>query len=491
MHASPLQGVLDHLRKLTDPARRRELSDADLLERFRLHRDEAAFTLLVQRHGPMVLAVCRRVLGDAHEAEDAFQATFLVLVRNAGTIRKQQSLAAWLHGVASHIAHKARMRSVRQRQHVGQAFLPDSHDDPSEALAAAELQAALDEEIERLPAKYRMPLVLCYLADKTHEQAARELGWPKSSVTARLAKARELLQRRLIRRGFSAPAGLLAALLTEQTVNAAIPSLLTLSTVRLAIQALAGETLTATSAAVLASGFIKGTTALKLGAVLALLATLSFAAVGYRLAVPSSPSPPEQSAPKAQARGEPRAAKLEPRKPRVDLFGDPLPEEAVARMGSRRLRHPGLRALLFSSDNKRLLSIADEGLRIWDAETGKLPRRFAFAQAHKQTSCRWLGDNFICVDVDAQWITTVQILNAATGQMRRRVRIKEPTTVYNPTLSPDGKRLAVAHQKDIRLYDTTTGATVRRIPFKNVAVWSIAFAPDGKTIAFNDLSDTI
>ena len=107
MHASTLQGVLDHLRKLTDPARPRELSDADLLERFRLRREEAAFTLLVQRHGPMVLAVCRRVLGDAHEVEDAFQATFLVLVRDAGIIRKQQSLSAWLHGVASRIAHKA------------------------------------------------------------------------------------------------------------------------------------------------------------------------------------------------------------------------------------------------------------------------------------------------------------------------------------------------------------------------------------------------
>src|SRR5262249_16393264 len=109
MHASTLQGVLDHLRKLTNPARAGELSDAELLERFRRRREEAAFTLLVHRHGPMVLAVCRRILGDAHQAEDAFQATFLVLVRNAGTIRKQHSLAAWLHGTAARIAHKARL----------------------------------------------------------------------------------------------------------------------------------------------------------------------------------------------------------------------------------------------------------------------------------------------------------------------------------------------------------------------------------------------
>jgi RNA polymerase sigma factor (sigma-70 family) len=491
MHTSTLHGVLEYLRKLTDPTRVRELSDADLLERFRRHREEAAFTLLVQRHGPMVLSVCRRILGDVHEAEDAFQATFLVLVRNAAAIRQQQSLAAWLHGVASRIAHKARMRSARQREQQREAVAATVCDDPSATLAAAELRAALDEEIERLPAKYRTPLVLCYLADKTHEQAADELGWPKSSVTARLARARELLRQRMIRRGFTVPAGLLAVLLTEQTANAALPSLLTLSTVRLAVQALAGETLTATTAAALAGSFVKSTTALKLTAMVAVLATLGLAAVGSHMAVPGPSSISEQPAPESPALGGPHAAKPEAHKPRVDLLGDPLPDGAVARMGSNRLRHPGLRALLFSSDNKRLLSIADAGLRIWDAETGKLLRRFDFSQSHKQTSCRWLGDSIICVDVDAQWITTVQILNAATGQIRRRVRIKEPTTVYNPRLSADGKRLAVAHRNEIRLYDTTTAETVQGIPFKNVAVWSIAFAPDGKTIAFNDLSDTI
>jgi RNA polymerase sigma factor (sigma-70 family) len=480
MHASSLQKVLEHLRKWTDPARAQELSDADLLERFRFYREEAAFTLLVQRHGPMVLAVCRRILGDAHEAEDAFQATFLVLVRNAAAIRKQEALAGWLHGVASRIAHKARRR-LAQQQLVGPVEKPDIHDDPNETLTAAELRAALDEEIERLPDKYRMPLVLCYLADKTHEQAAAELGWPKSSVTARLAQARELLQRRLTRRGFTAPAGLLAVLLTEQSTNAALPSLLTLATVRLAMQVLAGETLAATSAAGLAGSFVKSTGALKLMATLSLLAMLGFVAVGYRIAVPAPSEHPRADAPRsAQAR-----------KPRVDWQGDPLPDEAIVRMGSGRLRHPGLRALLFSSDNKRLLSSADKDLRIWDAETGKLVQRLDLAQSHKQTSCRWLSNNFIYIDVDTQWVTTVQILDTATGRVRRRVCIKEPANVYYPPLSPDGKRFAVAHGNEIRLYDTTTGETLQRIPFKGLSVWSIAFAPDGESIAFNDYSDTI
>jgi RNA polymerase sigma factor (sigma-70 family) len=124
-----------------------------------------------------------------------------VLVRNVGTIRKQQSLSSWLHGVAARIAHKAWLRSARQRTQERVVLSPIACDDPSKIVVAKELRAALDEEIERLPAKYRTPLVLCYLADKTHEQAARELGWPKSSVTSRLARARELLQRRLRQRG--------------------------------------------------------------------------------------------------------------------------------------------------------------------------------------------------------------------------------------------------------------------------------------------------
>jgi RNA polymerase sigma factor (sigma-70 family) len=493
MQSSTLQGFLDHLRRLTDPSRGRDLSDADLLERFRSRREEAAFTLLVQRHGPMVLALCRRVLGDAHEAEDAFQAAFLVLVRKAGTIRKQSSLAAWLYGVASRIAHKARMRSVRQRGREREVMPPNVGDDPCESLTAGELRAALDEEIERLPAKYRTPLILCYLADKTHEQAAKELNWPKSSVTARLAKARQLLQRRLIRRGFTAPAALLAALLTEQTTNAAVPALLTLSSVRLAVQAVKGEALTATATVALANTFVKGTAFTKWTAALVLLATMGFAAaVGYRMATPGSASKQVAPAPKSPAVGEPRAAQVEPRKPRLDWQGDPLPDGVLARMGSGRLRHAWLRAMSFSSDGKTLVSAGQDGLRLWDTATGKLLRRFDVGQGNQQTSFRRTDNSIIYAFLDDKRIVTVQVVDAATGQVRRRVRIKDEAHVANPTLSPDGKQVAVVRQNEIRLYDTATGEKVQRLAVKGVAAWDMAFAPDSKTLAFNDLStDTI
>ncbi|HEY7424262.1 MAG TPA: sigma-70 family RNA polymerase sigma factor [Gemmataceae bacterium] len=487
MHATTLQGILEHLRRLTTPARDRDLSDADLLERFRLRGEEAAFTLLVQRHGPMVLAVCRRIRGDAHEAEDAFQATFLVLVRNAGAIRKQQSLAGWLYGVASRIAHKARLRSARQRARPFDALPSIIRDDPSAKLTAEELRAALDEEIERLPDKYRIPLVLCYLADKTHEQAAGELGWPKSSVTARLARARELLQRRLRHRGFTAPASLLAALWTEQSAKAAIPTRLTLSTVRLAMQTLTGETLAATNAAALADGFVKGAASAKYTAMLTLLVPMGLAALSMWMV--SSPVPSaRQKTPPPQAldhRGEKQAPT---RKPRVDLFGDPLPDEAVARMGWGRLRHPDCR-LAFSTDGKTLISGARNGIRIWDAATGQLRRRFDLDLSSNWTlSFAFTGERiFIAGEGREKRIVTLQVFDPASGKVRRRLELPDQATCANVTLSRDGKWLAYGHQNNIRLHDTASGREVLRLPRGDC----IAFAPDGKTIAICDLTGTV
>jgi RNA polymerase sigma factor (sigma-70 family) len=201
--------VLDHLRKQAEPEDVRDLGDAELLERFRARGDEAAFALLVQRHGPMVLGLCRRLLGDPAEAEDAFQATFLVLLRNSNSIRKRDSLAGWLHGVAYRVATRARAHAQRRRALGSIVGPPVLGPDVLDALIGRELGAVLDEEIQRLPSKYRLPLVLCALGGKTHEETARELGWPKSSVSARLCKARQLLRARLLRRGFSVPALLL------------------------------------------------------------------------------------------------------------------------------------------------------------------------------------------------------------------------------------------------------------------------------------------
>jgi RNA polymerase sigma factor (sigma-70 family) len=177
------------------------LSDAQLLERFLLRHDEAAeaaFAALLERHGPMVLAVCRRVLNDPHDAQDAFQATFLVLVRKAGTIRKRESIADWLHGVALRVAAHARADSVRRRAVERRAGTGSS--------IAYELTPAdrdVWDEVELLPQNLRTVFMLCYLEGLTHEQAARRLGWPVGTVRSRLARARGRLRTRLTRRGLA------------------------------------------------------------------------------------------------------------------------------------------------------------------------------------------------------------------------------------------------------------------------------------------------
>ncbi|HLW64096.1 MAG TPA: sigma-70 family RNA polymerase sigma factor [Gemmataceae bacterium] len=184
-----------------------ELTDAELLERFTRARDERAFALLVERHGPLVWSVCRRILGSAQDAEDAFQATFLVLVRRADSLQNPELLGSWLYGVASRTARKARAQAGRRQRQERQATPVATETEPTNDLAWRELRQALDEELEKLPEKYRLPLVLCYLQGLTNEEAARRLRWPSGSMSYRLARGREMLRERMERRRRLAPAG--------------------------------------------------------------------------------------------------------------------------------------------------------------------------------------------------------------------------------------------------------------------------------------------
>src|SRR5262249_32769410 len=148
-----------------------DLSDADLLDRYRYGREEAAFALLVERHGPTVLGVCRRVLGNSADVDDAFQATFLVLLQKAGSVRRAESLGCWLYGVAWNVAAKARSRRGDHESMPERA----GRLDPVEEAIYRDVVAVLDVEIGHLPEKYRTPLVLCGLGERSCEQAAREL----------------------------------------------------------------------------------------------------------------------------------------------------------------------------------------------------------------------------------------------------------------------------------------------------------------------------
>ena len=193
------------------------LSDGELLGRFVRQRDEAAFEALFWRHGPMVLAVCRRLLPPA-DAEDAFQATFLVLVRKATSIGRREAVGAWLYRVAYRVALRARAtaRPVVELPPEGPPAPPDE-----ESAAWRDLRPLLDEAIDSLPEKYRTPVVLCYLEGKTHQEAARALGCPKGTVAVRLKRARDRLRRRLDRRGLALPAILLGVLLAGREIGRA------------------------------------------------------------------------------------------------------------------------------------------------------------------------------------------------------------------------------------------------------------------------------
>lgn len=193
------------------------LTDRDLVERVTGPLDaaaEAAFEALVTRHGPMVLRVCRNVLGHQDDAEDAFQATFLVLVKQRASIRKLDSVASWLYGVASRVAARSRVDAARRRksEQGGMRLVTDSAavEDTAEALDRAAHGPIVQEEVRRLPEKYRSVVLLCYWEGLTHEQAALQLGLPIGTVRSRIARARDLLRKRLIRRGLPATAGAVA-----------------------------------------------------------------------------------------------------------------------------------------------------------------------------------------------------------------------------------------------------------------------------------------
>ncbi|MGH7226765.1 MAG: RNA polymerase sigma factor, partial [Gemmataceae bacterium] len=198
------------------------LDDAQLLRRFLAGRDESAFTTIVQRYGAMVWGLCVRQLGETPEAEDAFQATFLVLVRKASSLSGPQLLGPWLYGVANRTALK--LRGKRARQAARETTLPEQLADDQPEQVWAELLPILDEEINRLPTKYRLPVLLCYLQGLSSEEAAQRLGCAKGTVFSRLSRARDLLRRRLVRRGVEVSAGALAGALTENAALRAAPS---------------------------------------------------------------------------------------------------------------------------------------------------------------------------------------------------------------------------------------------------------------------------
>jgi len=308
-------------------------TDGQLLGQFLHRRDEAAFAVLVRRHGPMVLGVCRRILGNAADAEDAFQAAFIVLVRKAASLTSHTELGAWLHGVARRTALNAKRAAALRREKERAMARPEAQ---NEEIRDDRL-LLLDEALSRLPEKYRLAIVLCELEGRTRREAAERLGWPEGTVAGRLARGRELLAKQLLRRGLSISAGSMAAGLFPDAASASVPATLASSTIKAATLIAAGQAATtgAISAPIvaLAEGVLRNMFLSKLKiATAVLLMTVLLAAGGtagvltYRDGV-DKPGTEQQPAPKRdQAKPETPQRKSQPQlEPEKKV---PAPEEA-------------------------------------------------------------------------------------------------------------------------------------------------------------------
>jgi RNA polymerase sigma factor (sigma-70 family) len=311
--------VAGHLRTLYQAGVLGPLGDEELLERFLARRDEEAFAELVRRHGPMVLGACRRVLRDPQEAEDVFQATFLVLTRKAAAVVRREKVASWLHCVAVRTAQEARLRAARRRAREQRVSRPIRVYPPDDG-PPDEWRAILDEELARLPPRHRGPLVLCELEGFSRPEAARRLGIPEGTLSSRLARAKARLRDRLAARGVTLPAAAIAAVLAREARAATVPLSLLESTVEAATCVATGPIAAAAISAPVASlyqGVINTMLVAKLKGIALAVGTMTAVVSGAVVLAQSGQPGPNTNNPYAAIQPDGKAAGLERKLDRV------------------------------------------------------------------------------------------------------------------------------------------------------------------------------
>jgi RNA polymerase sigma factor (sigma-70 family) len=473
MPPTSLSAVVRQVRKLAAPGDFPAAPDPDLLARFRATGDEAAFAALVRRHGPLVMGVCRRVLRHHQDAEDAFQATFLVLARKAASIRRRTALASWLYGVARRVAGDAR-RAAARRQARERRAANMGHAQPDLEAAWRELQAVLAQEVERLPQKYQLPFVLCCLEGRSKAEAAAQLGWKEGTVSSRLVEARRRMQERLVRRGLTLTAALCAVAATADTASA-LPSVLVTTTVRAALGAAVSTTAGISArAAALADGVTRAMFASKVKTAMALLLALGLlaTAAGTWVHRALADPPTHEAAPPAEAEPD-KAPAAEPDKAGAPT--DPLPAGAVLRLGSTRLRHGrSVSQLVLSPDGSKVAAYGGGQLSLFDTRTGGALRRVVLPAhaAQLQASLVWLADGRGIVLLQASdtrdvarsvgsdgtvWeFTDEKAVPKIPPQWRLGLGAKpappaEKESDWCYAVSPDGKTLAVGKGRNLAL----------------------------------------
>jgi len=328
MASAQLEAVQRYIRGAAAKQKYCRMSDEELLSAFQAH-DQTAFTTLLERHGKLVFAVCRRVLENTQDAEDAYQATFLLLARKSALIRKKRSLASWLHGVAYRMATNARRAAIRRRRHEHRAPVAEPSN-PAWTVAWKEIQVMLDEEIHRLPEVFREAFVLCCLENMSCREVADRLGINQGTVRSRLTRARQRLQRRLSRRGVSLTALLGVSALSGENALIAVPPTLEASTSNAAVTWAAGKSLkgvVGTNVVALVQGATRNFMPTKLSLLLVAVLLISSAAAGTAIFVNREPEPSikDQTSPEDGAPAQDQKAGLDELLSVYKELGLPLP----------------------------------------------------------------------------------------------------------------------------------------------------------------------
>jgi len=452
--------------------------DCELLRRFDEARDGDAFAVLMQRHGPMVLSLARRIVGDEQLAEDVFQAAFLLLARKIHTIRRRESLPCWLHGVARRLSLQAR-RARRRRHERETRIRPSSPPTPLDDLTVREFLAVLDEELHQLPENYRAPLILCCLEGRSREEAAKRLGCSPDALKGRLERGRDRLRMRLEKRGLTLPAAVGGTLLLAGATSP-VPAALSQATLQAATS---GNGITP-AVALLIQETMRNMVINKLKALGAVVVLLALAGTGVGM-MALHPQVGKETMPTA-ARDKPLSAEKH-----VDLYGDPLPEDAVMRLGTLQRRAVGMK-LAVTADGKSIIGTRNlprnSLLSIWDAATGEL--------CQKRELPEYLRVHLL--SPDGQWLIApsgwdeLGIWDVGTLKKVRVLKAEGRRRFDSIAISRDCKRVAaVGSQEDkkggydhrICIWEMVEGKEIFRTEIhKNHPFSQLALSPDGKRL---------
>jgi RNA polymerase sigma factor (sigma-70 family) len=489
-----MDAVLRHLHRAAPPFNEAARTDEQLLESFVTCRDEPAFAALVRRHGRMVFGTCRRILGNHDDADDAFQATFLVLVRRAASIRPRNRVAAWLHGVARRTALYARRARARRRVREKLVLnLPDpATDDPG---PNNDLRPLLDAGLSRLPEKYRLPIVLCDLEGKSIQEAARQLAWPQGTLAGRLARGRKLLARRLASQWRALSDGALAAALAPNAAAAGVTAVLARSTIKAAILVATGQAPVAGTVPAKVAALLQGVetsmalTKMKLVLALGLLALslCGLGAVAARLSqedelaavrkqVKQAPSP-ERIAALIRQLGDDAFAKREAASKELEAIGVPA---LAALMKASASDDPEVRRRAAELHTK-IAAIMQVFCYEGHARSGD---GWVLGVAFSPDGKRVLSSAGACGNRPESPAGSVRLLDAST---RRPLRCLDHPFARKVAISPDGTRAASSGDggdQTLRLWDLETGKELKRFgPYEGL-VYGVAFTPNGKNLLF-------